>query len=55
MKFGNDTIGGNVIIEAPDYEDAVRIVGGCIILESGGAVEIREIARQEPSPSQNLL
>jgi hypothetical protein len=43
MKFGADTIGGYVIIEADSYEHVVELAKGCPILENSGAVEIREV------------
>jgi hypothetical protein len=45
LKFGDDTVGGYIIIEAENYEHAVKIAKDCPILENNGTVEIREVLR----------
>lgn len=47
MDFGNDTVGGYIIVEADNYEKAVEIAKGCPILENNGTVEIREIVPRD--------
>jgi hypothetical protein len=36
-----DVVGGYIVVEASDLEQAVRISKGCPILDVGGSVEIR--------------
>ncbi|MGD0728547.1 MAG: YciI family protein [Candidatus Micrarchaeaceae archaeon] len=43
IKFDNDTVGGYLIIETENYEQAVEVAKGCPILENNGSVEIREV------------
>jgi hypothetical protein len=43
LEFGKDMVGGYVIIEADDYEEAVAVAKDCPILENNGSVEVREI------------
>jgi hypothetical protein len=43
-----EVIGGYFVLEAADYDEAVRLAGDCPQLEHGGTIEIREI---EPIPS----
>lgn len=37
------TIGGYFVIEAEDYEEALRLAEGCPIFEHGGTLEVRQI------------
>lgn len=38
-----EVVGGYFLLDAADYDEAVRLAGGCPHLEYGGTVEIREI------------
>ena len=38
-----DVVGGYIVIEAKDLQQAVEISKGCPILEAGGSVEVRPI------------
>jgi len=40
-----DVVGGYVVIEAKDIEQAVELSKGCPILEVGGSVEVRPIQK----------
>jgi hypothetical protein len=40
-----DVVGGYIVIEAKDIEQAVEISKGCPILEVGGSVEVRPIQK----------
>ncbi|HEX6510382.1 MAG TPA: YciI family protein [Chloroflexota bacterium] len=39
-----EAVGGFVIVEAGDYDEAVQIAHGCPRLTHGGFIEVREIA-----------
>ena len=43
FNTGQGELGGYFIIEANDYEDAVRIASQCPHLKYGGTIELREI------------
>jgi hypothetical protein len=43
MKLNKDTVGGYIIVEAGNYDEAIAIAKDCPILENNGSVEIREI------------
>ena len=38
-----ELIGGLVIVEAPDYDDAVELARACPQLKYGGRIEVRQI------------
>jgi hypothetical protein len=40
---GNEIVGGYLIVNAADQDEAVEISKGCPIFEHGGSVEVREI------------
>ena len=44
---GKEILGGYLICKAETYNEAVRVANGCPVLEIGGIVEIREVARME--------
>ncbi len=44
---GKEILGGYLICKADTYDEAVRVANGCPVLEIGGIVEIREVARME--------
>lgn len=43
ITFGSDTVGGYLIIDADNYDEAVGLARHCPIFENGGKVEIREL------------
>ncbi len=43
LRFGDDTVGGYLMIEADNYDTAVDVAKRCPILEHGGSVEVREV------------
>jgi hypothetical protein len=43
---GNEMVGGYLIVNAKDINDAVEISKGCPILDEEGSVEIRSIQKQ---------
>ncbi|QQS46704.1 MAG: hypothetical protein IPM66_22900 [Acidobacteriota bacterium] len=43
-----EIIGGYWIIEAADYDEAVRLASGCTTLEYGGRIEVREVEELPP-------
>jgi len=43
-----DIIGGYIVVEAKDLDEAVEISKGCPILEVGGSVEVRPIEKLGP-------
>jgi hypothetical protein len=40
-----DVVGGYIVVEAKDLEEAVKLAKGCPILEVGGSVEVRPIQK----------
>ncbi len=42
-----EIVGGFVLIEAADFDDATRIARGCPALEIGDAVEVRQVSQHE--------
>ena len=40
-----DIVGGYIVVEAEDLDDAVELSKGCPILEAGGSVEVRPVQR----------
>ncbi len=38
-----DVIGGYIVVEADNLDDAARLAHGCPILEAGGCVEVRQV------------
>lgn len=38
-----DVVGGYSLIEAGDFDEAVRIASGCPVVEHGGSVEVRPV------------
>jgi hypothetical protein len=40
-----DLVGGYTIVEAKDIDQAAQLSGGCPILDTGGAVEIRPVIK----------
>ncbi len=44
---GKEILGGYLICKAETYDEAVTIANGCPVLDIGGIVEIREVARME--------
>lgn len=43
---GNEMVGGNLIVNAKDINDAVEISKGCPILNENGSVEVRPIQKR---------
>lgn len=43
---GNEMVGGYLIVNAKDIDDAVEISKGCPILSEDGSVEVRPIQKQ---------
>lgn len=43
---GNEMVGGYLIINAKDIDDAVEISKGCPILNEDGSVEVRQIQKR---------
>lgn len=43
---GNEMVGGYLIVNAKDIDDAVEISKGCPILNEDGSVEVRPIQKQ---------
>lgn len=41
-----DVVGGFIVVEAKDIDQAVELSKGCPIFEVGGSVEVRPIQRQ---------
>jgi hypothetical protein len=41
---GKEVLSGFFLVKAAGYDDAVELSKGCPIFESGGSVEVREIA-----------
>ena len=41
-------VGGYSVVKAKDYAEAAQIAKGCPVLETGGAVEIRQMAGLAP-------
>ena len=41
-----DVVGGYIVIEARDIQQAVELAKGCPIFEVGGSVEVRPIQKQ---------
>jgi hypothetical protein len=39
----NQTLGGNMIVKAENFDEAVEMAKGCPILLMGGSVEVRDI------------
>jgi hypothetical protein len=39
----NQTLGGNMVIKADSFDEAVEMAKGCPILLMGGSVEVRDI------------
>lgn len=44
-----DTIGGYLILQAVDIEQAVQLAKGCPVLEADGMVEVRPIVSMSPA------
>jgi len=42
VSFGDHLVGGYIVMEAEDYDQAASRVTNCPILENGGTVEVRE-------------
>ena len=51
---GKEILGGYLICKAETYDEAVTIAKGCPVLDTGGIVEIREIATMEDMPKEYL-
>ncbi len=49
---GKEILGGYLICRAETYDEAVEIANGCPVLDTGGIVEIREVATMEDMPRQ---
>lgn len=43
---GNEMVGGYLIVNAKDIDDAVEISKGCPILNEDGSVEVRQIQKR---------
>ncbi len=46
FALGNEMVGGNLIVNAKDIDDAVEISKGCPILNEDGSVEVRPIQKR---------
>lgn len=49
---GKEILGGYLLCEAESYDEAVAIANGCPVLDTGGIVEIREVAAMEDMPRE---
>lgn len=47
---GKEILGGYLLCKAGTYEEAVAIANGCPVLDTGGVVEVREVASMEDMP-----
>ena len=43
VEFSSLLVGGYIVIEADDYDNAVSKLKTCPIFENGGSVEVREV------------
>lgn len=44
---GKEILGGYLLCKAESYDEAVAIADGCPVLDTGGIVEVREVATME--------
>lgn len=44
---GKEILGGYLVCKAESYDEAIVIANGCPVLDTGGIVEIREVATTE--------
>ncbi len=49
---GKEILGGYLICKADTYDEAIAIANGCPVLDTGGIVEIREVATMEDMPRE---
>ncbi len=47
---GKEILGGYLLCKAETYDEAVAIANGCPVLDTGGVVEVREVASMEDMP-----